>query len=38
MGQVGTEQTLRDIRGITENIRTLTNILARGSTTEEWAG
>lgn len=38
MGQVGTEQTLRDIKGITENIRTLTNILARGSTTEEWAG
>ena len=38
MGQVGTEQTLQDIKGITKDIRTLTNILARGITTEEWPG
>ena len=38
MGQVGTEQTLQDIKGITRNIQTLTEILARGTTTESWTG
>ena len=38
MGQVGTEATLKDILGVTETIKSFTEIIAKGETTETWRG
>ena len=38
MGQVGKESTLQSILGVTRNIKTFTEIIAKGETTETWGG
>ena len=38
MGQVGTEATLQDILGVAKNIKSFTEIIAKGETTETWRG